>query len=99
MTKAAAMISRGLQHEAEPQSSCLLQRPGWVVELVVAVLASSDQPLRPQDVVQQAERRLGRRLGPSSVHDALCVASQRHDGPMERVGYGTYQLRRHSRKP
>jgi hypothetical protein len=94
MAKAAAMIARdrGLREPVARHSS-RQPRPGWVLELVLAVLASSSQPLRPQEVIQRAERVHGSRLAPSSIRNALRVASQRHDDAVERVGYGQYRLR------
>jgi hypothetical protein len=62
------------------------------------VLASSSQPLRPQEVIRRAQQVHGSRLAPSSIRNALRMASQRHDDPIERVGYGQYQLRRDHRQ-
>jgi hypothetical protein len=99
MTKAAASIARDrdLRESVAPQSSPPQPRPGWVLELILAVLASSSQPLRPREIIRRAEREHGSRLAPSSIRNALRVASQRYEGPVERVGYGQYRLCRDHR--
>jgi hypothetical protein len=71
-------------------------RPGWVYEVVVAVLAEANQPLRPEEVIRQAERIHRRRIAPSSIRNCLREAATRADGVSERLAYGRYQLRRHS---
>ena len=72
MTKIAALIARASTppRAADPPTP-LHARPGWVRELVVAVLASADEPLSPQQVIARAERVSGRRLAPSSIRNAL----------------------------
>ncbi len=69
-------------------------RPGWVYELVVAVLAAASQPLRPQEVVQLAERAHGHPIAPSSIRNCLREAANRAASSVERHGYGRYGLRR-----
>ena len=68
-------------------------RPGWVYEVVVAVLAATNEPLRPRDIIQLAARLHGDPIAPSSVRNCLRMVSARNDGAIERVAYGTYRLR------
>jgi hypothetical protein len=68
-----------------------------VIELVLAVLASSSQPLRPQEVIDELSKCTGVGCA-SSIRNALRVACQRHDDPVERVEYGQYRLRRDHRQ-
>jgi len=65
-----------------------------VYELVVAVLAASSHALRPQDVIDQAERLHGHQVPPSSIRNCLRQSARRIEGPIERIGYGRYRLRR-----
>lgn len=101
MANAAALITReGGARTRLARNASLQPRPGWVLELVVAVLTSSNQPLRPQDILRRAEQLDGRSLAlaPSSLRNALRLASQDRDGPVERLGYGLYGLRREHRR-
>ena len=97
MTKAAAAIQCGYGRQ-EPSvrqpPPTRSSRPGWVLKLVVAVLADADQPLRPQDVIHRAERVHGHRIAASSIRNCLREAALRNDGPIERLGHGRYGLRR-----
>jgi len=95
MTKAAALIAQtSCSREPVAGPTSAKPRPGWVLELVAVALASAEQPLRPQQVIQLANRLHGRQVAPSSVRNALRLASQRHDHPIERFGHGLYRLRR-----
>jgi hypothetical protein len=94
MTKVVAAIQRTDTARQPVTYEPSHLRPGWVYEVVVAVLVAAEQPLRPQDVIRRAERLCGQRVAPSSIRNALRVASQREHEPIERLGYGTYRLRR-----
>ena len=98
MTAAAAAIMRqpgGRQPVADEPAPAQL-RPAWVYELVVAVLAATNQPMKPQQVIHQAERVHGQWIAPSSIRNCLRRTSSRTNGAIERVGYGTYRLRRNN---
>jgi len=92
MAEAASAVLEDPADQQPPPDAKL--RPGWVLETVVAVLASSAEPLRPQEVMLQAGRMRGRAVAASSIRNALRVASQDSHGPIERVRYGLYRLRR-----
>lgn len=63
MTEAAGMIARDRgRREPAARRSSSQPRPGWVLELILAVLASSNQALRPQEVIRRAELMHGHRL-------------------------------------
>ena len=95
MTKAAAAIVRdkcsgeAVADRVTPTRA----RPGWVLELVIAVLADANHPLRPQEVIRQVERIHGRPIAPSSIRNCLREAAKRTDSSIERLGYGRYGLR------
>jgi len=94
---AAVMFEHTDQRPTSPPSPP--PRPGWVFELVVAVLTSTDESLRPQDIIRRAEQIHGHRLAPSSIRNALRVGAKHDHGPIERVRYGTYRLRRSAPQP
>ncbi len=99
LADAAAALSRAPADRQPSPARFDQPRPGWVLELIVAVLASSHQPLRPQDVIRGAEQMQGRPIAPSSIRNALRVGSKQDHGPIERVRYGTYRLRRDQGHP
>jgi len=94
LTKTAASLARGRAEPPLDRALVAPMRPGWVYELVIAVLAAANQPLRPQDVIQQAERVRGHRIAPSSIRNCLREAALCSDSVVERLGYGRYRLRR-----
>jgi len=57
-----AVIARddGSPQSVAGQSAQPQARPGSVFELVIAALASSNEPQRPQDVMRRAEQMHGR---------------------------------------
>jgi len=70
-------------------------RPGMILDGVVKVLATSDQPLSPKQVHVQLEARLGLRVQWSSVKQALSgnLAGQSNGRAcFERVARGRYRL-------
>lgn len=68
------MIGRGQgRHRHVPAPPEL--RPGWVYEVVLAVLATANLPLRPRDVIQLADRLHGDPIAPSSVRNCLRTVS------------------------
>jgi len=90
MAKIASAIQSGTgspQHVAQEVAPL---RPGWIYEIVVAVLSAANQPLRPQEVIHRAERLHGHRIAPSSVRNCLREASKRPDSRIARLGYGRY---------
>ena len=62
-------------------------------DLVLTVLTAANQPLRPQEVIHQAERVHGYAIAPSSIRNCLREAANRRDGTIERLGYGRYGIR------
>jgi len=80
----------------QPVTEAARPRPGWVHDIVVAVLAAASQPLRPQEVIRLAERVHERRIAPSSVRNCLREASARDDSPIRRLEYGRYEIRKKS---
>lgn len=94
MVSVASAIADGprVRHPTAPPP--FPERPGWVYELVVAVLTDAGQPLRPQEVIHGAERLHGQRIAPSSIRNCLRGAANRPDNTIERVGYGRYRLKR-----
>lgn len=99
MIQAASAVARDQSSQLSTAQPLIEERPGWVAAVVIAVLAASRQPLRPRDVVRQAERTCGRRLAASSVRNALRVASKHDHGSIERVAYGMYRFRRDTDGP
>jgi len=96
MTKAAAVVRRVGESRPPAAHARASPRPGWVYEVVVAVLADADQPLRPQEVIQRVKRDLGHRVAASSVRNCLLRASTRPDDVIERIAYGSYRRRRNA---
>ena len=96
MAKASEVIARTPEHRhpVGRQPAPAAPRPGWVYELVVAVLAASSHALRPQDVIHQAQRLHGYRVPPSSIRNCLRQSARHIEGPIERLGDGRYRLRR-----
>jgi len=94
MAEAAAVVARipvRLQPVARERVD---QRPGWIRDLVMGVLAAADVALSPQEVHRRGEDSLGRRVAPSSIRNHLRRASSRPDAGVERVSYSRYRLRR-----
>lgn len=92
MARVAAEVRRS-NPPRQPVTKPVRLRPGWVYEVVVAVLAAADQPLRPQEVICLAERVHGRPIAPSSIRNCLREAAIRANSSVERHGYGRYGLR------
>lgn len=55
MADTAGAIQRGDNPTNEIAREPARPRPGWVYGLVIAALGESDEPLRPQEVIQRAE--------------------------------------------
>ncbi len=94
MAEAAGAIQRGDNPTKQIAREPGRPRPGWVYEVVVAVLGESDQPLRPQEVILRAERLHRHRIAPSSIRNCLRTAAERADTAVVRLAYGRYGLRR-----
>jgi hypothetical protein len=94
LAKAAGAIQQRGDNPMNPVArEAAWLRPGWVYEVVVAVLKESDQPLRPQDVIKRAERLRGHHIAPSSIRNCLRTSAERADTAVVRVDYGRYRLR------
>lgn len=94
MVQTAAVVTR-IQEPSQPVARAPInQRPGWVHELIVTVLAAANIALSPEEVLRRAEHSLGRRVAPSSIRNHLRRASSLPDAEVERVSYGRYRLRR-----
>ena len=93
LAKFAATIQRGNGSRQPFARERAQPRPGWVREVVVAVLADAEAPLRPHEVIRRAERLHGHPIAPSSIRNCLREDANRTDGAIERLGYGRYRLR------
>ena len=88
MTKVAAAIQRGNGSRQPVARGPSQRRPGWVREVLVAVLADAEASLQPHAVIHRADRVT------SSIRNCLREGAKRTDGTIERLGYGRYRLRR-----
>ena len=93
MTKVTAAIERANARSEAAPDRCAPPRPGWVTELVFRVLASADSALTPHEVHGRAEILRARPISRSSIRNALRIVSSDKDSAIERVAYGSYQLR------
>ena len=67
-------------------------RPGVVLDAVISVLSSAEQPLRPAEVQELVAVLLGRSVAYSAVKACLADKSTGADAPFERVRRGHYRL-------
>jgi hypothetical protein len=94
MTKVTAAIERAnARSEAAPDRCAPPPRPGWVTDLVIRVLAKADSALTPHEVHGRAEVLRARPISRSSIRNALRIVSSEKDSAIERVAFGSYQLR------
>ena len=93
LTTAAARKSDARPGPQTPVTQARL-RPGWVYELVFAVLAAAFGRCGPQEVVQLAERLHGHSHRTVIDSELLCAGRLIALAAVERHGYGRYGLRR-----
>ena len=74
----------------------LARRPGLVRDAVFRALAASERPLRAREIHAAAEAVAGEPLSWNTVKDCLHKTARQPDLPVERVGHGSYRLRRAS---
>jgi hypothetical protein len=68
------------------------QRPGWVLDVVVQILADRAGPMRLMDIHAAIERQLGHSVSLESISWRLRMGSRGHDPRFVRVARGLYML-------
>jgi hypothetical protein len=85
-------IEPRMRPEPEPATGRLGN--GEIKRAVVKALAEADRPLRAADVHLVVERLLGRPISKNSVGWCLAAGAKGKTPRFERVGLGTYRLKR-----
>jgi hypothetical protein len=68
------------------------RRPGWVIDVVVQVLADEGRPMRSTHVRAAVESLLGHSVSKDSVDSCLSKGAHGKQPRFERVSYGRYRL-------
>jgi DNA invertase Pin-like site-specific DNA recombinase len=68
------------------------QRPGWVLDTVVQILADRAEPMRLMDIHAAIEQQLGHSVSLESISWRLRMGSRGHDPRFVRVARGRYML-------
>jgi hypothetical protein len=94
LAKAARVRAAALASDRRPMRAGVQRRPrqGEIVQTIIEVLGESDAPLRPVEIHQAVEARLGRAVGLHTVVGRLSAGAANVRSPIVRIARGRYAL-------